>query len=40
MKVVDFSKSKSMINKYVGELRDVELQKDRMRFRQNIVRIG
>lgn len=40
MKVVDFSKSKSIINKYVGELRDVELQKDRMRFRQNIVRLG
>lgn len=40
MKVVDFSKSNSIINKYVGELRDVDIQKDRMRFRRNIVRIG
>ena len=40
MKVVDFSESKSIISKYVAELRDVNIQKDRMRFRQNVVRIG
>lgn len=40
MKVVDFSESKSIISKYVAELRDVNIQKDRMRFRRNIVRIG
>ncbi|MCM1080011.1 MAG: uracil phosphoribosyltransferase [Bacteroidales bacterium] len=40
MKVVDFSKQKTVINKYVSELRDVNVQKDRLRFRQNVVRIG
>ncbi len=40
MKVVDFSKQRTVINKYVSELRDVNVQKDRLRFRQNVVRIG
>lgn len=40
MKVTDFSKSNSIINKYVSEIRDVNIQGDRMRFRQNIIRIG
>jgi len=40
MKVIDFSKQQSILNQYVSELRDVEVQKDRMRFRQNVIRIG
>lgn len=40
MKIVDFSKSNSVLNRYVAELRDVEIQKDPLRFRRNIERIG
>lgn len=40
MKVVDFSKSNSVVNKFIAELRDVNIQNDRMRFRKNIERIG
>lgn len=40
MKVVDFSKSNSVVNKFIAELRDVNVQNDRMRFRKNIERIG
>lgn len=40
MKVTDFSKQQTIINQYISELRDVNLQKDRMRFRQNIIRVG
>ena len=40
MKVVDFSKSNSVVNKYVAEMRDVNVQNDRLRFRSNIQRIA
>lgn len=40
MKVIDLSKQQTIINQFVSELRDVDVQKDRMRFRRNIVRIG
>src|ERR1051325_2614647 len=30
----------SIINQFIAEIRDVEIQKDRMRFRRNIERIG
>ena len=40
MKIIDFSKQKSIINKYVRELRDKDIQRDRLRFRQNVIRIG
>lgn len=30
----------SVINKYIAELRDINIQKDSMRFRRNIERIG
>lgn len=33
-------KTESVINKYLAEMRDVNIQKDRMRFRRNIERIG
>ena len=40
MKVVNLGASNSIINQFVAELRDVNIQKDRMRFRNNIRRIG
>ena len=40
MKVVNFAERRSIINQYVAELRDVNIQQDRMRFRRNIERIG
>ncbi len=32
--------SNSIINNFIAELRDVEVQKDRMRFRRNLERMG
>ncbi len=40
MKVINLSESSSVLNKYMAELRDINVQGDRMRFRQNIMRIG
>ena len=40
MKVINFSKQSTVINQYVAELRDVNIQKDRARFRHNLERIG
>lgn len=40
MEVIDFSKTNSLINNFVAEIRDVNVQNDRLRFRKNIVRIG
>lgn len=38
--VHDLSLSNSIINQFVAELRDVNIQRDRMRFRRNLERIG
>lgn len=38
--IFNLSKQNSIANKYIAELRDVNIQKDRMRFRKNIERIG
>ena len=40
MKVVNFAKQNTVINQYVAELRDVNIQTDRARFRYNLARIG
>lgn len=40
MKVVNFAESCSVLNQYMAEIRDVNIQTDRMRFRRNIERIG
>ena len=40
MRIVDFSKTNTVVNKFIAELRDVNVQTDRMRFRRNIERIG
>ena len=38
--VINLSDQHSLISNWVSELRDVELQNDRMRFRKNLERIG
>ena len=38
--VIDLSKKNSLLNHWVAELRDINVQNDRMRFRRNIERIG
>jgi uracil phosphoribosyltransferase len=38
--VVNLSQEYSLLSDWVGELRDEEIQKDRMRFRRNLERIG
>ena len=40
VKVIELSADNSIINNYVAELRDVNVQQDRMRFRKNLERIG
>ena len=40
MIIHDFSTSNSVLNKFIAELRDVDIQKDSMRFRKNIERVG
>lgn len=40
MTIHDFSNQPSLISHYMNELRDLNIQKDRMRFRKNIQRIG
>ena len=40
MKVINLGEENSVINQFVAELRDREIQQDRMRFRKNITRIG
>ena len=38
--VIDLSKQNSVLSQYMAEMRDVTLQKDPMRFRRNLERIG
>ncbi|MBO4564267.1 MAG: uracil phosphoribosyltransferase [Bacteroidaceae bacterium] len=40
MKVVNLSDYNTVLNQYVAELRDVNIQSDRSKFRNNLVRIG
>lgn len=40
MKIIDMSRSNSVLNQYIAELRDVNIQGDRARFRHNLQRIG
>ena len=40
MKTVNLGDSNSILNRFVSELRDVNIQKDSLRFRRNIERIG
>ena len=38
--VHNLSLNNSIVNQFVSELRDVQIQKDRMRFRKNLERLG
>ena len=40
MEVYNFSDHNSIYNDFLSELRDVDVQKDRMRFRRNLERLG
>lgn len=40
MKIVNLGEKDSVLNRFVAELRDKNIQKDSMRFRRNIERIG
>jgi uracil phosphoribosyltransferase len=40
MKVINLSEQPSLLNQYLKEMRSMDTQKDSMRFRRNIERIG
>lgn len=40
MQIINLSENNSILNHYLKEIRSVEIQKDAMRFRRNIERIG
>lgn len=40
MEIINFAEHKSLVSQYMLELRSVDIQRDKMRFRQNLVRIG
>jgi len=40
MKIHSLNEKKSVFNHFIAEMRDVQLQKDAMRFRRNMERIG
>lgn len=40
MEIIDLSKNNTLLNQYIAEIRDINIQKDRLRFRRNIERIG
>lgn len=40
MRVINLSEQNSVLNQYLREIRDVNIQKDSLRFRRNIERIG
>jgi len=40
MKIINLSEQNTLLNRFVSELRDVNIQGDRLRFRRNVERIG
>lgn len=40
MTIHHFGEGNSLLNHFISEIRDIEIQKDHMRFRRNIERIG
>ena len=40
MEIIDFNQTDSVLNQFMSELRNVEVQKDQMRFRRNLEIIG
>ena len=40
MKVINLGENNSVLNKFVAQMRDKDIQKDSMRFRRNLERLG
>lgn len=40
MKTINFNDTHSLVSQYMMEMRNVDIQKDRLRFRRNLERIG
>lgn len=40
MNIINLGKENSVLNTFIAEIRDVDIQKDSMRFRRNLERIG
>ena len=40
MKVINLGAKNSILNKFVSQMRDKKIQKDSMRFRRNLERLG
>lgn len=40
MKVINLGEQNSILNKFVAQMRDIHIQKDSMRFRRNLERLG
>ena len=40
MKIINFAEQPSLVSEYLTEMRDVNIQKDPMRFRRNLERVG
>ena len=40
MEIINFAETPSLVSQYMSELRDVNIQKDMLRFRRNLERIG
>ena len=40
MKVINLGESNTILNRFVAQIRDHKVQKDSMRFRRNLERIG
>lgn len=40
MNIINLSEQNTVLNQFVSEIRNVEIQKDRLRFRRNIERVG
>ena len=40
MKVVNLGETNTVLNSFIAEIRDAHIQKDRMRFRINLERVG
>lgn len=40
MEIINFAETPSLVNQYMSELRDVNVQNDMLRFRRNLERIG
>ena len=40
MKIINLNDNNTILNQFVSEVRNVEVQNDRLRFRRNLERIG